>query len=81
MRENTKLEAIRDALSRIGKSQAEIARELGVDHWTVQGVLNGRLKGSRGDAHKVAVALGLKEGVIVDAATPIRDAMKAALAA
>jgi len=75
------IKAIRDALSRIGKSQAEIARELGVDWSTVQGVLSGRLKGSRGDAHKVAVALGLKDGLIVDAATPIRHAIKAAIAA
>ncbi|WP_454887852.1 hypothetical protein [Sphingomonas oryzagri] len=75
------LEVIRDGLSRIGKSQADIARELNVDQSTVQGVMCGRLKGARGDAHKVAVALGLKRGVIVDDATSIADAIKAAIAA
>ncbi len=75
------LEAIRQGLARIGKSQADIARELGVDQSIVQGVLCGRLKGSRGDAHKVAVALGIKDGLIVDEATSIADAIKAAIAA
>lgn len=75
------LKAIRESLSRIGKTQADIARELNVDHSVVQGVMCGRLKGTRGDAHKVAVALGIKDGVIVDAAMPIAEAVKAALAA
>lgn len=75
------LEVIRRELARIGKTQADIARELNVDQSTVQGVLCGRLKGSRGDAHKVAVVLGLKDGVIVDDAMPIAEAVKAALAA
>ena len=67
-------------LSRIGKTQSDLARELDVDWSTVQSVLSGRLKGSRGDAHKVAVALGLKAGVIVDDGTPIAEALKAAAA-
>lgn len=71
---------IREALSRIGKSHADVARELGVDRAIVRGVLYGHLKGTRGDAHKVAVALGIKDGVIVDDATPLIEAMKAALA-
>lgn len=29
-------------------------------------ILSGRKKGSRGQSHKIAVALGLKEGEIVD---------------
>jgi len=72
---------IREALARIGKSHSEVARELGVDRAVVRGVLYGHLKGARGDAHKVAVALGMKDGVIVDDATPIAVAVKAALAA
>lgn len=75
------LEMIRDALLRVGKSHGDLARELGVDRNVVRGVLYGRLKGSRGDAHKVAVALGLKEGVIVGSAMSIADALKAAVAA
>jgi gp16 family phage-associated protein len=72
---------IRAALSRIGKTHGDVARELGVDRSIVRGVLYGHLKGLRGDAHKVAVALGMKNGVIVDDTTPIAEAMKAALAA
>lgn len=73
--------AIREALSRIGKSHDDVARELGVDRAVVRGVLYGHLKGTRGDAHKVAVALGLKDGVIVEDATSIVEAVKAAVAA
>lgn len=72
---------IRETLSRIGKSHSDVARELGVDRTIVRGVLYGHLKGTRGDAHKVAVALGMKDGVIIDDATPIAEAVKAALAA
>ena len=75
------LKAIRDSLSRIGKTQSDIARELNVDFSTVQGVMSGRLKGSRGDAHKVAVTLGIKEGVIVGEGISIADAIRAAIAA
>ena len=75
------LEEARNRLSRIGKSQTDVARELNVDWSTVQGVLSGRLKGARGDAHKVAVALGIKDGVIVDDAMSIAEAVKAAIAA
>lgn len=72
---------IREALSRIGKSHSDVARELGVDRTVVRGVLYGRLKGARGDAHKVAVALGMKDGVIVDDHAPVADAIRAVLAA
>ena len=73
------LEEIRDRLSRIGKTPVDIGRELDVPVPTVRGVLEGRLKGNRGDAHKVAVALGLKEGVIVADDMPIAEAMKLAV--
>lgn len=69
---------IRDRLSKIGRTQEDVARELGVDRSVVRGVLSGSLKGTKGDAHKVAVSLGLKEGVIVPKELPIADAMKAA---
>ncbi|WP_374410619.1 hypothetical protein [Novosphingobium colocasiae] len=67
-------------LSRLGKTAMDVARELGVDHTVVIGVLSGRLKGERGDAHKVAVALGVKDGVIVNDGVSIREAMKVAAA-
>ncbi len=51
---------------RVGKSIAAWAREHGVHHETVYQVLKGRKKGERGDAHKVAVLLGLKDGVIAE---------------
>ncbi|WP_174279084.1 hypothetical protein [Sphingomonas bacterium] len=74
------VEAVQSALSRIGKTHGDVAIELGVARAVVRGVLYGRLKGNRGDAHKVAVALGLKDGVIVEDDLPITDAVKAALA-
>lgn len=51
---------------RIGKSMKAWAREHGVHHETVYRVLDGKRKCERGDAHKVAVLLGIKDGVIVD---------------
>lgn len=71
---------IRDTLISIGKSHQDIAHELGVDLSVVRGVVYGRLKGVRGDAHKVAVALGMKGGIIVDDAASIVDAIKEAKA-
>lgn len=72
---------IRDRLSRIGKTPVDVARELDVRVAIVRGVLDGRFKGERGDAHKVAVALGLKDGVIVPDDMSISEAMKVAAAA
>lgn len=51
---------------RVGKSMKAWARENGVHHETVYRVLKGIQKGERGDAHKVCVLLGIKDGVIVD---------------
>ena len=47
-----------------GKSVQEFAREHGVDAATTYHVLAGRKKGKRGEAHKVAVLLGMKDGII-----------------
>ncbi len=41
------------------------AREHGVDPATTYQVLAGRKKGRRGEAHKVAVLLGMKDGIIL----------------
>lgn len=70
--------AIRERLSEMGKTSADVARELGVSPAIVRGVIEGRFKGARGDAHKVAVALGMKSGVIVDDSMSITAAIKAA---
>lgn len=81
MPSNENLEAARAHLRRIGKTAADVARELGVSKVIVRGVLDGRFKGTRGDAHKVAVALGLKDGIIVADDMTIAEAIKAAAAA
>ena len=52
-----------------GKSVQEFAREHGVDPATTYQVLAGRKKGKRGEAHKVAVLLGMKDGIIVPQTT------------
>lgn len=44
-----------------GVSQADFARDHGLDYNVMQMVLQGRLKGMRGEAHRVMVALGLKK--------------------
>lgn len=72
--------AIRETMSRMGKSCSELARELGVDRTIVEGVLSGRLQAKRGKSHKVAVALGLKEGVIIGEGMPIAEAIRKAAA-
>jgi gp16 family phage-associated protein len=70
MAETTRIDKERAAraravLERLGVSQASLARALGVSPRIVNEVLRGRLVGLRGDTHKVAVALGLKDGEIV----------------
>jgi len=47
-----------------------IANDLGAG--VVRGVLNGRLSGRIGEAHKAAVKLRLKNGEIVDDPTDVR---------
>ena len=55
----------RAALSRLGVTQTQLARALGVSVKLVNEVARGRLIGERGKTHKVAVALGLKDGEIL----------------
>lgn len=47
---------------RTGVSVAEWARERGYSPKTVYDVLQRRIKGVRGESHRVAVALGVKQG-------------------
>ncbi|HCZ14350.1 MAG TPA: DNA-binding protein [Candidatus Accumulibacter sp.] len=51
---------------RKGMGQNNWARKHGFNPVTVSQVLNGINKGSRGEGHKVAVLLGIKDGEIVD---------------
>lgn len=62
------------------KSHAQVKQEFDRRGWTVRGwaakhglsehvvyeVMRGRFKGRRGQAHKAAVLLGLKDGVVGD---------------
>lgn len=65
MPKSAALKEVNAALERTGTTASQIAAEMGVDAYVVRGVLSGRLQGRRGDAHRVAVLLGLKEGEIV----------------
>lgn len=56
------LDQAREALDRAGQSIADFARENDLDEPTVYQVLSGRKKGRRGEAHRAAVALGIKAG-------------------
>lgn len=66
----------RAALSRLGISQTALARALGVSTKIVNEVARGRLIGERGKTHKVAVALGLKEGEIVPDDISVEELVK-----
>ena len=62
-RVRTTEEARRD-LERRGKSIKQFAREIGVSERIVYGLLQGRFIGRRGQAHRAAVLLGIKDGVL-----------------
>lgn len=57
-------EQAKAALDAAGISVQEFARKNNLHPKTVYEVLAGRKKGRRGEAHRAAVLLGLKEGVI-----------------
>lgn len=54
----------RARLDRKGVSIAEFCREHGLNRHMVSDLLNGRKKGRRGEAHRAAVLLGIKDGEI-----------------
>lgn len=68
----------RERLRKAGRSVGDVARELKVDRSIVAGVLSGKIKGKRGDSHKVAVALGIKDGVIVPDDASVAEVIKLA---
>ena len=57
-------EQAREALNRRGISIAEFSRKHGLNKNLVSDLLNGRIKGRRGEAHRAAVLLGIKDGEI-----------------
>ena len=61
------LARVRDELENAGLSVAEWARANDFTRATVVDVLLGRRAGHHGEAHRVAIALGLKQGRVVDA--------------
>lgn len=52
---------VKAEILRRGKTIKEVANEIGCDHQIVYAVLNGLAKGNRGESHRAAVALGIKE--------------------
>ena len=60
------VDEVKAEMVRRGMTAAAWAKKHCVSPETVRGVLLGRIKGRSGEAHNVAVLLGLKEGEIVD---------------
>jgi gp16 family phage-associated protein len=60
------LQEIRIEFEQKGLSVSSWAETHQIPRGVVSGVLQGRLKGKRGDAHNAAVLLGLKEGVVTE---------------
>ncbi|MCQ4270236.1 DNA-binding protein [Pseudomonas kuykendallii] len=58
------LEKARSLISQTGRSAKEWAEDNSLSPSTVYAVLNGQKKCLRGEAHRAAVLLGIKEGVI-----------------
>lgn len=54
----------RDRLSKLGLTAKEWAEQNDISPSTVYAVLNGQKKCLRGEAHRAAVLLGIKEGVV-----------------
>lgn len=54
---------VRRDFDKRGISVAAFAREHDLDQGTVYQVLSGQKKGRRGEAHRAAVLLGMKEGI------------------
>jgi gp16 family phage-associated protein len=84
MKQTTKTaQQVREEFIRAGVNVTEWARTHGFARMTVVDVMRGRRQGLRGEAHKVAVALGLKAGEVVDVAQfkqpkPLKPLKKAA---
>ncbi|WP_421684493.1 DNA-binding protein [Stutzerimonas urumqiensis] len=58
-------QAARKRLERAGKTVKQFAEENGLNPSTVYAVINGQKKCLRGESHRAAVLLGIKQGVIL----------------
>lgn len=54
-------EQVRENLVKQGKTLMQWAKEENINYRTAQAVLSGTSRGRHGEAHRAAVALGLKE--------------------
>lgn len=61
-----RLKLARESFHRSGKSVAEWAREHGFSAALVYMVLGGKRTCLRGQSHRIAVKLGIKDGVVED---------------
>lgn len=59
-------EEVRQAFLARGLTIADWAKQHGFKQDLVYSVLRGRVRGARGEAHKIAVALGLKDPNVSD---------------
>lgn len=57
-------EEIKRELERQGRSIADLARSNGLRPSVVYDLLGGRIRGTRGESHRAAVLLGLKDGTV-----------------
>ena len=64
MRNLKTAEEVRADLVRLGKTVRQVAKEIDVSERIIFDLLRGRIKGRRGKAHRAAVLLGMKDGVI-----------------
>ncbi len=65
--DDQKRKQARRALREAGISVAHWADENGFSRASVRAVLYGHTKGTRGESHRIAVALGIKDGTVVRA--------------
>lgn len=56
-------EEVQEEFTRSGASIADWARKMGFNPKRVYDVLQRRSPGARGEAHRIAVKLGLKDGI------------------
>lgn len=66
-------EQVRAGWAREGKTLASFCRQHGLNKNLVSDLLNGRKKGCYGEAHRAAVLLGIKEGVVNDSSPIVKD--------
>lgn len=59
-------EEVKADFARKGISLSAWARQNGIHPKQVHDVLSGRTRGKYGDAHKIAVLLGIKDGEIIE---------------